>query len=182
MKNTFLFFCLGLCFLVASCNSKNDPAPGPEEPAEYSLQLKTSEIVELKQFNSGKLVQDVPEDKVKEYFGEIPEITSPVEIRFEKDHITVLRQYDIAEKYKSQWKNNELYIFDESTGEWLHCGNKSDNKEFVLNVVFLKESRKNDQRSLMIMKQMYGTKAKMNENAGTSALLLKVNYVFEGKR
>lgn len=195
-KNNLFILLAGFAIALLSCCDKDKPTPltppdlpdlpdlpVPEVKTEYTLELKSSEIVEFNQIDVDKNQQDIPKNKLKEYWGKRIANNTPVELQFKKDSLQIVKPNDVVEKYKIEWRGDDLYLYHSPTDTWRYCGKKHGEKHFLLSTGFCKISGKNKTRSLQIMRQEYALKARseLGNYPQSTIVWLKMHFLFDEK-
>ncbi|MDO5664530.1 MAG: hypothetical protein Q4G63_04625 [Bacteroidia bacterium] len=182
MRNLILPLFISLSvILISCCKEKNSPTP--EKKTEYTLKFISSEIMEFKEITTDNKTKDISSDKVKDYFGERIEFTTLTELQFKKDSLYIIKPNDIVEKYKIQWKNNELYLYNKSSDTWRYCGKKTTNSQFSLNTGFYSIMSKTEKRELQVLGQDYALKSysELSNYPNSLTIWLKTHTLFEQK-
>lgn len=192
-KNSLFILLAGFAIALLSCCDKDKPTPltppdlpvlpVPEVKSEYSFNLKSSEIMEFNQIDADKNQRDIPKGKLKEYWGKRIANSTPVELQFKKDSLQIVKPNDVVEKYKIEWRGDDLYLYNSPTDTWLYCGKQNGKKQFLLNTGFCKISGKNKTRSLQIMRQEYALKAQseLGNYPQSTIVWLKMYFLFDEK-
>lgn len=149
---------------------------------EKTLLPVASKVIELKQVIPHHRVKDLPENLLKEYWGERITDNTPTELRFMGDELYIVKPNGLIEKYKIEWRGNELYLNSPNSDAWQYCGVRDfEKRQFILNTGFYKGESKNDVRTLRFTKQSYSYKSLSEFNFDPSATILwvRMSFVFE---
>lgn len=148
---------------------------------ERTLVFASAEISEMKKINSDNTIQDLSKDNLEEYWGERIAYNTPIELRFKSDSLYIVKPNEIVEKYKIEWRGEELFLNSNHSTEWLYCGKKLQNKQFLLNTGFYKGESKNKMRTLQFAGQSYAFKTYTEIGNYPSATMIwtKMSFVFK---
>lgn len=171
----------------ASCSDKPqlEPEPSPDFVTSYTLTFKSLEILEFKQISSQQIVEDIPMADVNLYFGNRIQLVRPNELLFKNDSLTIVRENAPIEKYKVEWRDDALFMYNEYVDKWEYCGVKAKDDAFLLNTGFFIERRVSQQRSLTVVGQEYFLKSytdmvsnRAEQGESQPMIWLRVQYLF----
>lgn len=166
---------------ILACNEENKSCcPTSEE--EKTMTLASTTIVEFRQFD-GRTTQDLSSDKVKEYWGNRITDNTPTELQFKKDSLYIVKPNLRVEKYKSTWRGEELYLYNDTSESWRYCGVKTKDNGFVLNMGFYAIDSKNEKRTLRLVGQDYSLRnhSQVGDFGSGSIVWTNVNFLFKNK-
>lgn len=151
--------------------------------SEKTLKLVSSNVEEFKKLVAGQNAQDIPADKIKDHWGERVADNTPAELQFKEDSLYIVKPNGIIEKYKTEWREQELYLYNKPSDTWRYCGKKIANNQFSLNTGFYSIVSKTEKRILRLMGQDYALKtySDIPNQPNSSGIWLKITHVFAKK-
>lgn len=149
--------------------------------SEKTMKFVALKVIELKATKDGNNLQDIPHEKLKEYWGKRIVDNTPLELRLKQDSMCVFKPNDVVEKYKIDWRGDELFLYNQYSDSWRYCGVKTRDNGFTLNIGFYVIDSKTERRSLLLVGQDYAYKKHLEignyPNAGI--IWTKVNVQFQ---
>lgn len=148
-------------FTLVACNN-DEPEPEPEPPVSptvITMKMKSQEVAEFKEKQAGQALKDLPVEKVNEYFGKRVELCCPTELQVKDDSLYMVKPGGIIEKYKMQWLNGDLMLYNDQSAGWEFCGKREGDNKIALNIGFYMQKIRSEQRTLSIMGQEYALKS-----------------------
>ncbi|WP_278833944.1 hypothetical protein [Porphyromonas cangingivalis] len=175
---TLLVLMIGL--LACSEENKKEVSPSVEE--ESLMTFASAKVLEFRAFTNGK-AQDLSLDMMKEYWGERITDNTPTELQFKKDSVYIIKPNQRIEKYKSSWRGQELFLYNDKSETWHYCGAKTKDSGFILNTGFYAMESKNEKRTLRLIGHAYSLR-NHNEvgNFGKPSMVwTSMNFLFKNK-
>lgn len=151
--------------------------------SEKTMKFVALKVVEFKQIKDGNNMQNISQEKLKEYWGERITDNIPLELQLKKDSVYIVKPNDIVEKYKTEWRGDELFLYNQYSNSWRYCGVKTPDNGFTLNIGFYAIDSKTERRSLLLLGQDYAYKnyPEIGNYPNARTIWTKINVQFNKK-
>lgn len=165
---------------VLDLNSNRTVQIKVEVSSEKKMTFVSTTIEESKQIINGK-TQEIPSDKTKEFWGDRMLNNMPIELQFKKDSLYIVKPNEWIEKYKTEWRGEELFLYNSNLDTWQYCGIRTKNKEFLLNMGFYSIESKTEQRTLRLIGQGYSFQnyTEIGNFPNASIMWTKISFLFK---
>ncbi len=179
--NMLLLLCLVGALSLASCSKDNNDEPA--QKTQSMMKLKSSLPAEITVYSNDGKSQAGTSSDVTNYFGKRLELAAPQTLLFKDDVLTIGKQYDLTESFKTKWEGNKLFLQNETTQQWIECGSKATNGSVTICMGCYRQEVNGSGRQLISFGQEYGLtsadKALASTSGATKVVWVKMNYTFE---
>lgn len=156
------------------------PHLSPKPEKSYSLKFKSFDIIEFKKITKESTIE-IDQENIENYFGTRIKSITPVELHFDDNTLTIIKNNDITEEYVIKWDNKQLFIYEELDDSWKYCGRQDEEDHFILNIGLYSLYSETEQRTLHVIGQDYSFTSydKVSTDKNQNATWLKLELTFK---
>ncbi|GEM_PF-628556 len=152
-------YLMSLFFVMSGCKSNEDIFKPVIEPPttrpDIKVSLSSKKIVVFNHVISSGGVTPLKESEIENYFGERIAFSIPESIVFKNDSTFLVKPFDLVEKFKSKWEGDKLYLQLGDKQSWKQLGEKSNEKDFKLNMTFYAQKKDHAPATRLVLGQEY---------------------------